>query len=79
MRNFLAGILVAATLFILGGLAYLRLGFAEVRADIAPGKWERATKNSGLPLLTSNTSNRFLPTSSNSWPSLSRQSRERDD
>ena len=52
MRNFLAGILVAATLFIPGSLAYLRLGFGEVRADIAP-------------LLTSSASNRFLPTSSN--------------
>ena len=30
MRNFLAGILGAATLFILGSLAYLRPGFGEV-------------------------------------------------
>lgn len=42
MRNFLAGILFAAVLLFVGGLAYLRLGFAEVRADIPPGRWERA-------------------------------------
>ncbi len=41
MRNFLAGILAAATLFILGGLAYLQLGFGEVRADLPPGRWEK--------------------------------------
>ena len=41
MRNFLAGVLVAVVALILGGLAYLRLGFGEVRADLPPGKWER--------------------------------------
>ena len=41
MRNFLAGIVVAAVVLILGGLAYLRLGFAEVRADLPPSPWER--------------------------------------
>jgi len=41
VRNFLAGILAAATLLILGGLAYLQLGFGEVRADLPPGRWEK--------------------------------------
>jgi len=41
VRNFLAGIVVAAVVLILGGLAYLRLGFAEVRADLPPSPWER--------------------------------------
>jgi thiosulfate dehydrogenase len=36
MRNFLLGVVVGVFLFILCGFAYLRLGFAEVRADLAP-------------------------------------------
>ena len=42
MRNFLLGILFTLVALIVGGLAYLRLGYAEVRADVPPGKWERA-------------------------------------
>jgi mono/diheme cytochrome c family protein len=34
--------LVTLVVFALGGFAYLELGFAEVRADIPPAKWERA-------------------------------------
>lgn len=42
MRNFLSGAVFTLFVVILGAFAYLRLGFAEVRADIAPSKWERA-------------------------------------
>lgn len=42
MRSFAAGVLFALLLIILGGFAYLRLGFAEVRGDLPPSAWERA-------------------------------------
>jgi mono/diheme cytochrome c family protein len=42
MRNFLWGVILTLCVVILGGLAYLRFGFAEVRGDLPPGKWERA-------------------------------------
>ena len=40
MRNFLLGIVSGATLFGLGVILYLRLGFAEVRGDLAPSWFE---------------------------------------
>jgi mono/diheme cytochrome c family protein len=42
VRNFLGGVLFTGLLLLVGGLAYLRLGFAEVRADLPPSRWERA-------------------------------------
>ena len=42
MKYFLLGVLFTLLVLILGGLACLRLGFAEVRADVPPGKWETA-------------------------------------
>ena len=42
MRNFLGGVLFTLFVLILGGLAYLRLGFAEVRGDLPPSNWEKA-------------------------------------
>lgn len=42
MRNFLAGVLFTVLLLLVCGLAYLRLGFAEVRADLPPSRWEKA-------------------------------------
>lgn len=42
MRNFLAGVLFTVLLLLVCGLAYLRLGFEEVRADIPPSRWEKA-------------------------------------
>lgn len=42
MRSFAGGVLFTLLVIILGGFAYLRLGFAEVRGDLAPGAWERA-------------------------------------
>lgn len=42
MRNFLLGVLSALAILLLGGFAYLRLGYAEVRGDLPPSRWERA-------------------------------------
>ncbi len=42
MKNFLLGVLFTLLAIVLGSLAYLRLGFAEVAADIPPSHWERA-------------------------------------
>ena len=42
MKNFLYGVLFTLLVLAIGGLAYLEMGFAEVRADIAPSRWERA-------------------------------------
>ena len=41
MKNFALGVVVTVIVLVVGGLAYLRLGFAEIRADIAPSRWER--------------------------------------
>jgi mono/diheme cytochrome c family protein len=40
MKNFILGVLVGSLLLILGVMAYLRLGLAEVRADLPPSKFE---------------------------------------
>jgi len=42
VKNFLLGVLFASLVLVVGGLAYLRLGYAEVRADIPPGSRETA-------------------------------------
>jgi mono/diheme cytochrome c family protein len=42
VRNFLAGVLFTLVVLILGGFAYLRLGYAEVRGDFPPSNWEKA-------------------------------------
>ncbi len=40
MRNFLFGVVTGAILFVLGVILYLRLGFAEMRGDLAPSSFE---------------------------------------
>ena len=40
MKNFLLGVITTLLALFLGAYGYLRLGFAEVRADLPPGKWE---------------------------------------
>src|SRR6516162_6775738 len=40
MKMFLLGIITGSVLLTLGGMLYSRLGFAEVRADVAPSRWE---------------------------------------
>jgi mono/diheme cytochrome c family protein len=42
VKNFLGGALFTLLVLILGGFAYLRLGFAEVRGDLPPSNWEKA-------------------------------------
>jgi mono/diheme cytochrome c family protein len=42
VRNFLSGVVFTLSVVILGGFAYLRLGFAEVRGDLPPSNWEKA-------------------------------------
>ena len=42
MKHFLLGILFALLALFIGGFAYLRLGFAEVRGDLPPSRWENA-------------------------------------
>jgi mono/diheme cytochrome c family protein len=42
VKNFLLGVLFTLLVVILGGFAYLRLGYAEVRGDVPPSNWERA-------------------------------------
>jgi len=40
MKNFLLGAVTGALLLVLGGMAYMRLGFAEVRGDLGPSSFE---------------------------------------
>jgi len=40
MKNFLLGVVTGALLLVLGGMAYLRLGFQEVRGDLGPSSFE---------------------------------------
>jgi mono/diheme cytochrome c family protein len=42
MKQFLLGVLTTLLVLAIGGFAYLRLGFAEVRGDVPPSGWERA-------------------------------------
>jgi mono/diheme cytochrome c family protein len=37
VKNFLFGVLFTMVVLVVGGFLYLRLGFAEVRADLPPG------------------------------------------
>jgi thiosulfate dehydrogenase len=48
MRKFLLGVLVGIAVPVGGAFSYLRLGMAEVRADIAPGRWENYLMNTGV-------------------------------
>jgi mono/diheme cytochrome c family protein len=48
MRNFLLGVVVTIVVLVVGGLLYLRLGFAEVRGDVAPSRWESALMGSAV-------------------------------
>jgi len=42
VKSFLGGVLFTLLVLILGGFAYLRLGFAEVRGDLPPSDREKA-------------------------------------
>jgi mono/diheme cytochrome c family protein len=40
LKNFLLGSIVTLAILVIGGYAYLRLGFAEVRGDVPPSRLE---------------------------------------
>jgi len=40
MRNFLLGVVATILVVVVGGLLYLRMGFAEVRGDVGASRWE---------------------------------------
>jgi len=40
MKQFLLGVIFTLAVLVAGTLLYLRLGFAEVRADLPPSQWE---------------------------------------
>jgi len=40
MKSFVLGVMTGAVLLVVAGMAYLRLGFAEVRGDVAPSSFE---------------------------------------
>jgi mono/diheme cytochrome c family protein len=40
MKNFLLGVVLTLAVLFMGGFLYLKLGFAEVRGDLPPSKFE---------------------------------------
>jgi len=48
MKNFLFGVFVSLAAAFSGGLLYLRLGFAEVRGDLPPSRFENALMRSAV-------------------------------
>jgi mono/diheme cytochrome c family protein len=48
VKMFLVGFLTAIAVLLAGVLGYLRLGFAEVRGDIAPTAWESSVMYSAV-------------------------------
>jgi len=69
MKKFLIGVLVGIAVPITGAFSYLRLGMAEVRADIPPGRWENYLMSKGMHASVkreaSNAANPVLPTDEN--------------
>jgi len=48
MRNFLLGVVATIVVLAVGGLFYLRMGFAEVRGDVGASRWETALMRSAV-------------------------------
>jgi mono/diheme cytochrome c family protein len=48
MKQFLLGVVTTLLLLAIGGLAYLQLGLAEVRADLPPSRWEKSLLSSAV-------------------------------
>ena len=48
MKIFLLGVLVGIAVPVVGAFGYLRLGMAEVRADIPPSRWENYLMMAGV-------------------------------
>jgi thiosulfate dehydrogenase len=42
LKHFLFGVVTTLLVLAIGGFLYLKLGLAEVRADLPPSQWERA-------------------------------------
>jgi len=69
LKTFLLGIICGCVLLTLGFVLYLRLGFAEVRADRAPSRFEthlmRAAVRASVEREASEVSNPVAPTDEN--------------
>lgn len=48
MKHFLLGVLATVAIIVVGAIAYLRLGFAEVRADLPPSRLESLLMTSAV-------------------------------
>ena len=48
MKKYLIGVVIGIAVPLIGAFSYLRLGMAEVRADIPPGRWEEYLMNAGM-------------------------------
>ena len=48
MNKFLLGVLIGIAVSLAGAFSYLRLGMAEVRADIPPSRWENYLMNTAV-------------------------------
>src|SRR5215469_8818398 len=48
MKKFLLGVLVGIAVPVVGAVSYLRLGIAEIRADIPPSRWENYLMNTAV-------------------------------
>ena len=48
MKNFLLGVVTTVLVLAVGALLYLKLGLAEVRADVPPSRWEQLLMSSAV-------------------------------
>src|SRR5215469_3568542 len=48
MKKYLIGVLMGIAVPFIGAFSYLRMGMAEVRADIPPGQWENYLMTAGM-------------------------------
>jgi len=48
MKMFLLGVLATLAVLLIGTVAYLRLGLAEVSADLSPSQWESYLMNTAV-------------------------------
>jgi cytochrome c len=69
MKEFLMGVFVGIAVVVIGAFSYLRLGMAEVRADIPPDRWENYLVKIGMHASIKreapNAPNPVLPTNEN--------------
>ena len=48
MKYFLLGVVTTLVLLAVGAVLYLKLGLAEVRADVPPSRWEQSMMSSAV-------------------------------